>query len=117
MLHDKESQYKANADLTKDGVINAFDLAIIAKNIGQVGASGAWTSPIPKAASFSVSLIQSSIDRSLDRSGHWILGTHSIISKYTLLKKKVIQESCKRLGQESGMAGNGTFFISEKSPG
>lgn len=45
-----------NADLNKDGIVNTFDLAIIAKNMGQVGASGAWTSPIPSVATPSASL-------------------------------------------------------------
>lgn len=45
------------ADLNKDGIVNIFDLAIITKNIGQVGASGAWTSPIPKIATPSGGLI------------------------------------------------------------
>ena len=38
------------ADFNQDGIINTFDLAIIFKNMGQVGASGTWTSPIPKVA-------------------------------------------------------------------
>lgn len=38
------------ADFNQDGVVNAFDFAIITKNLGQVGASGTWTSPLPKVA-------------------------------------------------------------------
>ena len=48
--------WNANADLNKDKVINLFDLAIINKNIGQAGATGAWTSPIPKVSTPSASL-------------------------------------------------------------
>lgn len=44
------------ADFNLDGVVNTFDLAIIIKNLGQVGASGTWTSPLPKVASKSASL-------------------------------------------------------------
>lgn len=38
------------ADFNQDGIINTFDIAIINKNMGKSGASGAWTSPLPKVA-------------------------------------------------------------------
>lgn len=72
----KSSNWNANADLNKDGVINTFDLAIIAKNIGRIGATGAWTSPIPKTATSSASLNNSippiGGPPSQDGNGHWI---------------------------------------------
>lgn len=44
------------ADFNKDGIVNTFDLAILTKNLGRTGASGAWTSPLPKVATKSASL-------------------------------------------------------------
>lgn len=41
------------ADFNKDGVINVFDLSIISRNLNKIGASGTWTSTIPKAATSS----------------------------------------------------------------
>lgn len=52
----QSTNWNANADLNKDSVINIFDLAIITKNKGQIGASGTWTSPIPQTATPSASL-------------------------------------------------------------
>lgn len=52
----KSNNWNANADFNLDGVINIFDLAIINRNMGQVGASGAWTSPIPKVATSSAAI-------------------------------------------------------------
>ncbi len=49
--------WNENADLNNDGVVNIFDLTIISNNIGKTGATGAWTSPIPKVASPSASLL------------------------------------------------------------
>lgn len=67
--------WNAGADLNKDGVVNIFDLAIISKNIGKVGATGAWTSPIPtKSATPSASLKDSPPIGGPEGStnGHWI---------------------------------------------
>jgi len=50
--------WNENADFNKDGVVNSFDLAIIIKNLGKVGASGAWTSPVPKVATPSGALTE-----------------------------------------------------------
>lgn len=47
-----------NADLNKDEVINSLDLSFIIKNLGKVGASGSWTSPLPKTSSPSGGLSQ-----------------------------------------------------------
>ncbi len=55
-----------NADFNKDSIVNTFDLAILTKNLGQKGASGAWTSPLPKVATPSASLINSAVG------GYWI---------------------------------------------
>lgn len=45
------SNWNENVDFNKDGLINTLDLSLIIKNMGKVGASGAWTSPIPTATS------------------------------------------------------------------
>ncbi len=69
------SNWNANADLNLDGVINLFDLIIISRNNGQVGATGAWTSPIPKSATPSASLNSYSAPiggPGGSSSGHWI---------------------------------------------
>lgn len=67
------SVWNENADINKDGVINTFDLGIIAKNMGRVGASGAWTSPIPRVATPSGGLTEEpATGGPLDTSGHWI---------------------------------------------
>lgn len=68
----RSSNWNGNADFNKDGIINAFDLSVIIKNIGKVGASGAWTSPIPKTASPSASLTGPPIGGPLDEPGYWI---------------------------------------------
>ncbi len=38
-----------NADFNKDSVINIFDISLILKNLGKVGDSGVWVSPVPTA--------------------------------------------------------------------
>lgn len=43
------SKWNENADFNKDGVVNIFDISIILKNLGKIGASGIWVSPIPQA--------------------------------------------------------------------
>ncbi len=48
--------WNPTADLNKDGVVNVFDLGIISRNMGKIGAAGAWTSPIPKVATHSASI-------------------------------------------------------------
>lgn len=45
------SNWNKNADINGDGVVNIFDISIITKNLGQVGDSGVWVSPIPTATS------------------------------------------------------------------
>ncbi|MDO8573881.1 MAG: dockerin type I repeat-containing protein [Candidatus Daviesbacteria bacterium] len=60
-----------NADLNRDGVINAFDLGIIMKNMGKTGASGAWTSPLPKVATPSASLNTPSVGGPAAE-GYWL---------------------------------------------
>lgn len=61
------------ADLNKDGVVNLFDLVILSKNIGKIGATGAWTSSIPKVATPSASLNNPPIGSPEDESsGFWI---------------------------------------------
>lgn len=62
------STWNANADLNSDGVVNLFDLIIISRNNGQVGATGAWTSPIPKVATSSAAIGGSGESTN----GHWI---------------------------------------------
>lgn len=52
------SNWNELADFNKDGIINIIDLAIINKNLNQIGASGAWTSPLPKTSTPSASLTQ-----------------------------------------------------------
>lgn len=47
----KVSNWNKNADINSDGVVNIFDISIIIKNLGQVGDSGVWVSPIPTATS------------------------------------------------------------------
>lgn len=47
----KLSNWNKNADINSDGVVNIFDISIIIKNLGQVGDSGVWVSPIPTATS------------------------------------------------------------------
>lgn len=42
--------FNDNADFNKDGLVNTLDLSYIIKNLGKIGASGAWTSPLPKTA-------------------------------------------------------------------
>lgn len=58
------------ADFNQDGIINSFDFAIIIKNLGQVGASGAWTSPLPKVATPSGNLATQ--DHLSATGGYWI---------------------------------------------
>lgn len=65
------TNWNENADFNSDGLINVFDLSIITKNMGAVGASGAWTSPIPKTASPSASLNAPPIG-SPEGGGYWI---------------------------------------------
>lgn len=48
--------WNENADLNKDGIINSIDLSIIAKNFGKGGATGSWSSQIPKPATNSGSV-------------------------------------------------------------
>lgn len=43
------ANWNDNADFNKDGVINIFDISIILKNLGKVGDSGVWVSPVPTA--------------------------------------------------------------------
>lgn len=43
--------WNKNADINGDRVVNIFDISIITKNLGQVGDSGVWISPIPTATS------------------------------------------------------------------
>lgn len=71
---NKTSNWNENADLNKDGVINNFDLAIIAKNMGLAGASGAWTSPLPKTATSSADLNTPAVGGYLPdgTAGYWI---------------------------------------------
>lgn len=57
------------ADLNTDGKVNVFDLAQISKNLGKEGASGAWTSPLPKVSTPAASLTQSAIGSALIESG------------------------------------------------
>lgn len=45
------SNWNKNADINGDGVVNIFDISIITKNLGQVGDSGVWVSPVPTATS------------------------------------------------------------------
>lgn len=68
-------------DFNKDGLINSLDLSIVIKNYGKAGDSGAWTSPIPKVATKSASLIPSVASAQSDTppqghptetSGYWI---------------------------------------------
>lgn len=75
------SNWNENADFNKDEVVNIFDISIILKNIGLVGDSGVWTSPIPKVATSSGSLNPSiggpdpasaSGDLPAGRQGYWI---------------------------------------------
>lgn len=54
--NSNSSNWNENADFNKDGTINTFDLGFITKNMGKTGATGAWVSPIPKAASASAGL-------------------------------------------------------------
>lgn len=64
---------KKEADFNQDGVVNAFDFAIITKNLGQIGASGVWTSPLPKVATPSAGLalpVGSAVDGSTF--GYWL---------------------------------------------
>lgn len=72
----KSSNWNENADFNKDGVINVFDLSILVKNLNAVGASGIWTSPIPKTASPSASLntppIGSPETPASDSGGYWM---------------------------------------------
>lgn len=49
----RSTNWNENADINKDGIINTFDLGIISRNIGKTGATGAWTSPIPKTGTAS----------------------------------------------------------------
>lgn len=63
----KSKNWNENADFNKDGVINSFDLAIVTKNLGRIGASGAWTSPIPKTATSSGGLAPAT-----SQGGYWI---------------------------------------------
>lgn len=44
------------ADFNKDGLVNTFDLGFVTRNLGKTGASGSWTSPLPKTATPSGSL-------------------------------------------------------------
>lgn len=67
----QSSNWNENVDFTKDGIINAFDLGIIAKNMGKAGASGAWTSPLPQTATSSASLITPAVG-SPESGGYWI---------------------------------------------
>ncbi|MBI2018909.1 hypothetical protein HYS96_04370 [Candidatus Daviesbacteria bacterium] len=46
-----QSNWNKNADINDDGVVNIFDISVIIKNLGQVGDSGVWVSPIPTATS------------------------------------------------------------------
>lgn len=55
-INPASANWNENADFNKDKIINLFDLGYITKNMGQAGASGVWTSPIPKVASPSGSL-------------------------------------------------------------
>ena len=68
------TNWNENADFNSDGVINIFDLGFITKNMGQTGASGAWTSPIPKTASPSASLTGPPIGGPTPNStgGYWL---------------------------------------------
>lgn len=63
--------WNENIDLNKDEIINAFDLGLIIKNMGQVGASGAWTSPLPKVATPSASLTAPPVG-SPEGGGYWL---------------------------------------------
>lgn len=47
----KSSSWNDNVDLNKDGKINTFDLSIVSKNQGKIGASGVWYSKPPTATS------------------------------------------------------------------
>ncbi len=47
------SNWNELADFNKDGVVNIFDLSIVSKNLGKTGASGVWTSTVPKTATSS----------------------------------------------------------------
>lgn len=68
--NSKSKNWNDNADFNKDGIINSFDLAIITKNLGKIGASGVWTSPIPKNATPSGGLTEEATSSAT--SGYWI---------------------------------------------
>ncbi len=67
----RSSNWNEIADLNKDGIVNLFDLSIINKNLNQVGASGVWTSPIPKVSTPSASL-SSPVGSPESQGGYWI---------------------------------------------
>lgn len=69
-LNSKSQNWNDLADFDKNRLINAFDLAIVSKNLNKMGASGTWTSPLPKTASSSASLNSPSTGSA--QGGYWI---------------------------------------------
>lgn len=69
--NSKISNWVENADFNKDGVINSLDLAILNKNFGKIGDSGSWTSPLPKTATASGTLVPVASDSEAPQ-GYWI---------------------------------------------
>lgn len=74
--NSKSANWNVSADFNKDGVINLLDIVIIIKNMGQIGDSGIWVSPIPTVASSSGALAPipntPPVGATEGSSGYWI---------------------------------------------
>lgn len=71
-ITSSSQNWNQNIDFNLDNIVNNFDLGIITKNLGKIGASGIWVSPPPPPATQSGTLNPPNTGLPDGSQGYWL---------------------------------------------